>query len=489
MKRELRRFGIASLIYLVPTLLLRGANFFLAPLYAHSMSAEDFGRVGVAATLTTLLITVLSGGLHSTIYRLHHDWPDEHARQRFYGTILTFLILVPLGITAAAHGLLILTGIQPFRTLPTWPYLGLILWSGYFAVFQSLPLAIFVARELPRRAVAFNAIMLSTTVITNLLFVVVLDQGAVGQLRATLAANIALSIASVIAIKPYLRLQPSLSQLRIALAFSLPLVPHLIATWGLAVADRLVLERSVSTADIGRYQLAATFANVIVVFAGAMMRGLHPIVARKFAQHDGVQDVPKLGTLAVLAVTMCCVVVGLVSDDVLILAFPPAYHGAAQYIPWLIAGAGFQGLYQIVIQGTMQAKQTRWVPVISLVAILANLGINILFVPRHGAMVAAVATLIAYVMLALLHGVLAHRVHPIAWEYSRWLRLALAATASVSLTLSVTQDISVGLPRGSIRGFAGIGLFLALLVASRFVRARDLPLLMRSLLRPETATP
>jgi O-antigen/teichoic acid export membrane protein len=487
--REVRRFGVASLIYIIPTILLRGVNFLFAPLYAHSMSAAEFGRVGVASTVGTLAITVLSAGMNTTTYRLHHDWPDEASRRRFYGTVLAFLAVVPLALTAAVHTVLYVSGVELLRTLPLTPYLGLVLWSSYFGVFQAYPTNIFVAREEPRRAVTLNAVMLAITIAANLTFVVALRQGALGQIRATLAANAAIAVVGVVSVSRLIDPRPSLDQLRRALAFSLPLVPHLVVTWGLAVADRLVLERTVSETEIGCYQLAYTFANVAVVASGAMMRGLYPIIARKIAHADSLGDVPRLGTIALFGVVATCVAVGLVADDVIAAFFPPSYQPAAAYVPWLVAGAAVQGAYQILMQGTMQAKRTTLVPLVSAIALGVNLAINITFSPLFGAMAAAVATLVAYLVLAALHGALAHRSYPIQWEYRRWASLAFAAVGAVSAAMVATGMIDGGLLRACLRACIGIPIFAALLVLTGFAQARHLPALVRSILKPSATPP
>jgi peptidoglycan biosynthesis protein MviN/MurJ (putative lipid II flippase) len=77
--------------------------------------------------------------------------------------------------------------------------------------------------------------------------------------------------------------------------------------------------------------------------------------------------------------------------------------------------------------------KTAWVPVLTVLAATLNVGLNLWLIPVWGVLASAINMAVGYAVLALLQGWLSVRLHPIGWEYARWLTLALAAGACFAL--------------------------------------------------------
>lgn len=427
---EVKKLGANSLIYLLPNMLVRGLSFLLMPVYTRVMTPEDYGIVGVASTLAPLLTTVLGFSIHSAASRLHFDVDDDGDRKNLYSSILIFLAVVPLGITLGLYLAGSLGLLDLFVTVRFNPHLRLVLWTAYFGVFPGLVVNIFVARESPRRVALFSLVSLLITVAAMMVFVVGLRQGAIGQLRATLVSS---AVIAAIAVCWVIRIAPirfSRELLKKAIRYSVPLVPHLLSTWALAAADRVVLERYVSKGEVGRYSLAYTFATVSFMTANAISMAFLPVVTRRLHAGDPAGTVPRLGTYVLLPTVFVSLAVSLLSADVICLITGPDYHRAGAVVPWIVVGGVFQALYAVSSQGTFFSKRTRAVPIVTAIGAAVNIGLNLVTVPRWGIMAAAVNTAIAYALLAVMHGVLAHRLYPIAWEYGRWMVLLLCAAAT-----------------------------------------------------------
>jgi O-antigen/teichoic acid export membrane protein len=77
--------------------------------------------------------------------------------------------------------------------------------------------------------------------------------------------------------------------------------------------------------------------------------------------------------------------------------------------------------------------KTKLVPLVTLASAVLNVAINLIWVPRYGVMTAAVSTAISYAVSAGLHALLAHKLHPIPWEYRRWAHLMGVAALCYAL--------------------------------------------------------
>jgi O-antigen/teichoic acid export membrane protein len=417
---EARRFGAQALVYLLPNLLVRGVTFLLTPLYTRAMRPEDFAVVAVANTLTTVLSLGLGCALYGCVPRLFVERADEAARRRLFGSLLLFSLAVPTALTAALHAAGAAGWLDVFATVRFVPHLRLALWTALFGVFAPLPTSIYMAREQPGKVAALNAAAALLQVALTLLFVAALRQGALGVLRANLASGAATAALSIALVARMSTLRVSWPLLRAALAFSLPLVPHLAANWALSVSDRLVLERYVSKDELGRYSLGYLFSLVVSLVASAVTNALGPMANRQLKDPRLAPNVPPLGTYALAAIVAVGLAVALVAREAVALLAPPSYHGAARFVPWVVLGAVFQGVYFVWSTGTWFSMRTGAIPLVTFASAGLNVAINLLLVPRHGALVAAVSTAVAYAAGALLHGALAQRLYPIPWEYRRW---------------------------------------------------------------------
>ena len=420
---EMRRLGTATFIYLLPLVLGRGLNLVLVPVYTRVMTSAEYGIVGLAAAITPLVTTVLSFGLHQAIMRLHFSFDDEAGRRRFHGSVAVFQLTVPVALTlglyaAGSAGLL-----DVFETIGFEPHLKLVLLAAYFGIFHNTALNLLVVLEEPRQAAWFSIAMSVITAAITVWFVVALRQQAVGQLRAmALASAIVAALALWITVSRF-GLALSVPDMRKAVVFGLPLVPHLLSNWALAASDRWILERHVDAATIGYYSLGYTFGTPAAMLTAAVARGFFPIVMRRLANAEQRAEVPRLGTYALALTAVPCAAWALVSSDAIKLLTPPEYHAGAPVAPWIVLGLAFQTVYGLWCQGTYFSGKTIGIPFVTGVAAATNIGLNIVFVPRYGMMAAAVNTAVAFALLAVLHGWLAQRLYPISWEYGRWLAI------------------------------------------------------------------
>lgn len=471
---DLRGLAGATFAYVLPLLFGRGLSILILPLYTAAMSPEEYGVVGIAATVTPIVTTFLGLGLQSTIMRLHFKFEAESERRSFYGTVVLFQLLAPLLLVAMLQGaghFGMLDG--AFLSLPFQPHLELVLWSGYLMCLPNIGLSMLIVREKARAATGLSITNALIQVVLTVTFVIILRRGAVGQLEANVLAGALQAALSLVVASRYVAFRFSLPLLRQALAFGLPLVPHLLGNWALSASDRWILERFVSATDLGLYSLGYAIGAIAGIVNGAVAKAMFPIVNRKLT--DGGSDaseVPKLGTLSLVAIAVPGLALALVTPEALSWLTPLEYHGAAPVVPWVILGFAFVNVYKLASQGTFFALKTIWVPVVTGVAAAANIALNLWAVPQFGFLAAAVTTAISYALLAVFHGAMAHRILKVGWPYGQWLGLLVLAVATylVGHHGAAMLSVPVGL---LLKAVLVVVVFPGLAVAIRAVDLRD----------------
>ncbi len=469
--REVRKLGASSLLYLSVTFVTRGLNVLLLPVYARRLSPDDFGILAITSTLTVLLSGVATLGVSGAVTRMHHAASSDEERRRFYGSLFIFLAVLP-GLAVFGFELAAAHGFTGLRHVAFVPYLRLATYAAWLSGWMPVVIGHYMVRERPRVTGTLQTFSALSQVGCMLLFVVVFAQGAVGAVRA---AVLSAGLQAIVAIVILVRLSSvprSIEPLRRALAFSIPLVPHSLSQWGLAVSDRYILERSVSSVELGLYAIAYQFADLAMMVAAAVNASFSPMVIRLLKDPEQASIVPRLGTYSFGAMLFAALGAAMFGGDVIRLAMPPVFHGAAAYVPLVVLGAAFYGVYLVVAQGTVYSMKMGAVPIMTLLACGVNVGLNLVLVPRFGAMAAAFTTAVSYALLAVLHGLLSHRLYPIPWEYGRILMLLAVGVVVWFLGRAPWVSSAVGII--GWRVFSLSVIFPGLLLILRFLRPDEL---------------
>lgn len=469
---EARKLGANSAVYLIPTLLSRGFTLLVTPIYVRVMTTEDYGTVGLATTVGSLWSMLLGLSLVSSFTRLHFECKDKEELRQFNGTILGFLVVFASAATLLAEIGGRVGVLSFFATLPFEPHLRIVLWAALLNVFVPLPIQIYLTREQPFRVAVLNVVATVVQLACAMVFVVWLRQGALGMIRAGLYSAGALGVLSIALVARESSVRFSGALLKKALAYSLPLVPHVVANWVLSISDRIILERNVPRSELGTYTLAYMFALVVTILTSAISNAFSPMVNRQLKDPETAGNVPRLGTYALAGMVAVSLATAALAREAILIATPPAYHDATRFVPWVVLGSALQGLYFVWSVGTWYSMNTKGIPIITAIGGGANIALNLFLVPRYGVAAAAVNTAVAYAILAGLHGWLAHRLHPIAWEYRRWAVLFAAAIATYG-ACAFAERLPLVAAIGVKILLLAVG-FPALLVALRFFTGGEL---------------
>lgn len=470
---EARRLSRNSLLYLLPTLALRGVTVLLTPLYTRALTPAEYAALGVANTLIPLLAIVFGAALPSAMVRLYQRSDEDRAA--LLGGAVVFVVV------AALAGALVLDVLGTmgwldgvFRDIPFSPVLRLAVWTAALQGIGPLATAVLMAEERPGRVALVNSVVVAVQLLVTLTLVLVARAGVAGALLGSAAGALAGGLVGARELRARARFtRRSAALLGGALRYSVPLAPHLIAAWVLSLGDRFVLERFVDKTELARYTLAYLFSLAVTVFCGSVTQALHPMLTRLLLAGDAERVVPSLGTKAVAAMALVATAAVSLAPEALRLLAPPVYADAIRYVPWVVLGALFQGVYWVASFGVWFKMESRAVPFITGGVAAAALALNVALVPRFGADAAALVTAVAYALSALLHGVNAARVHPIPWRYGQWLGLLVGAVVLAGAALAASgPPVPVALAKVAVLGGVAVALRRAGLLGASAAPAR-----------------
>ena len=456
-----------ALVYGAAKFGIKAVNFLLVLVFTRYLTPADYGIIALAETLAALVGLVAGLGFGSGLTRFYFQHvADPAALRRYVSTVLRASAVVITGISGLALLFLpYLLGALRFA-VPFYPYLLLAIGSAALSTFSDLRLTLYQCEGRSKAYAALSSLIFALTTAAALILVVAMRWGAVGMLLGRfIGAALACAVAIVLLGRWFLG-GWDWQHVRETFAFSLPVVPHEAMALGLIAADRLILEAHRPVSEVGLYSVAYTFGMVMYLVTSSVAQAWSPIfldVAR-----GGRAAVPVLGRISSGLILLYVAVAGfgcLIAQDVTRLLLDPRYHPVGRVIPWVIGGYLMHGLFGLFHLSILQQKKTGFLLGASAVAFAANIALNLWWIPIWGMYGAAYATLVAYVLEALLAYAFGQRLYPLAFETGRIGAALFVFGGILGLTQVTARPLWMGV--GMLAG----GAFLWLIGGDEMMRA------------------
>ena len=448
----------------------------LAPFLTRSLSPTDYGILTILSTAISLGAGITQMGLGTAFFRAYnYDYTSGRDRRSILATttLLLCLLSIPV-VVGAAIGAPYLAGLLLGRTSPG----DLIIIAAGVVFAQNLAVPGFAWLRAESRALFYSLLSISNLLITllaNLVLVGVFHWGIAGSLVAMGLGYASTVICTIPVILLYASARIRVDIARSMLAFGAPLVLNVVSYWVLQVLDRYLLSRFGSLAQTAMYAVVYTLGSALSVVIIAPFTLAWPTAMFAIAKRD---DAPQVFRL--LFRWLCMILLfsafglSLAGQVLLDWLFPASYHAEAMIIPVIAVSITFYGMYFMLMIGTNIKRKTWLGGVFVFIAAIVNTALNLVLIPRYGAMGAAIATLAAYIVLAAIAYVVNQRIYPIPFEIDIFTAALLVGTVlylgNEFLARSQNTYISWGITVIAVGLYAGILLLLVKLPAREVSR-------------------
>jgi O-antigen/teichoic acid export membrane protein len=240
------------------------------------------------------------------------------------------------------------------------------------------------------------------------------------------------------------------------LAFGLPLVPATLASWALALVDRIILARLGSLAQVGEYAIANRLAGLLTIGMTAFLFALTPFLFATYSEDPAQEKAARGRTLTYLTFVLALtgLVLTLFSREILTV-IAPRFENAYKAVGPLMLGMLAYGLVALLSTGIALARSTGRGALLTVLAAGINIGLNFALIPPFGIVGAAVATAVGYGFLAIAYYLLSQHVYPTPYEPKK--ALLIVGAASVFGALGAvpleSETLAVIVKLAAIAGF------------------------------------
>lgn len=387
----IRNSAVYTLNSIVPALI----GFFLIPFYLRNISLEQYGFLSILMMLNAFLAIFMSMQSHSSIAKFFLIYENDPEKQKVY---LSSLLLVTIILSSIAFLICyfitpLLKGFLEISSLPDSVIYLTVLFS-YLGVirifFESINRILQNASDILVSTIVYSV----SNIIAAYVLLAVYDMGLKGIIISLLLAN-ALTLAYYIWLnRKYFCFNFSLSILTDPIKFSVFITPHALSKNIYMMADRLILIKFVSAADLGIYTIVDKVANLVKIFTSNFGKAFTPFFLT--SKHNSEEIDLSLYTCFSNYFFLGCIVgLSVIIEMVLNFIHPEStvYSSVGLVLAYAFI---FKNLEMHLANYLLDAKRTGVISIISTVSCIFNIVLNITLIPIYGMYGAAISRIVSY---------------------------------------------------------------------------------------------
>jgi O-antigen/teichoic acid export membrane protein len=420
-----------TLVYAAGSAIGGISRLVLVPVIARTLATEEYGVFSLLLAVTNFLHLVFDLGLVTALIRSHNESVDSAARVRlrtlvFLGMpVCDLLLIVPLLFIRGSVSRVL------FGTPEHAAFIALAIGIAFFAAQFQLYLGHLRAEDRSGDYLKLAAVRGAISLSITLVLVLGLDLGVAGFLFGNLSgpACVALVMTPRYLKRHGVDLAGARARFAELMRFGAPLVPAALGLWALTYLDIYLLRVLADLSAVGIYNFASELCLPVALLLVATQLSWSPFAFARARTEDGPRELARAFRHLFVALVAAALVLAVLRREILqiVVSFGNRdYLASGRVMPVLLLATILYCASQIFGTGLQVAGDTRRLPLLVLVAVLVNAGLNLLLIPRWREMGAAVATVGTNLLLAFLVLRESDRQFPIPFELGRLTRVILA---------------------------------------------------------------
>ena len=433
----------AGVWYTACGFLIRGLAFITMPIFTRVMSTYDIGIFSNIIAWFSILAIVTTFELHASVNIARFDFKKE------LDSYISSLLVLGSLITGGFYILALISHefVESFLSID---FVTLNIIFVYLLVYPSVQMFQVKHRiKYEYKSIIFVSLLsaiLSTVV--ALALVLLSDDKLMGRVYGYFMPLIVIS--AVIYVNLLLAgKKVSRKYWGYALAISFPMIWHLLATYLLSAADRVMITKMVSPEANALYSVSYALSSIATLLWGSMNNAWSPWAYEKMDEKNYGELKSKSKPYTIFFVVVVFAMM-LLAPELLLLMGGSGYVEAKYVIPPVMAGIVFQFVYSLYVNIEFYHKKQKVIARNTITACLINIALNALLIPAFGYVAAAYTTLIGYMCLFALHFLTVRKLGCTSWYDTKFFMkifmaaIGLMAFANLLYAYDVLRYIVIG---------------------------------------------
>lgn len=401
--------------YTMSNIAVAAIPFLLLPVFTRVLTPADYGIVAMFGIAVSAFSALTGLGTLGAVEVRYFELNREDLAAYIGGCLLVLLVssaLLALG-TWALSGTL-----STFTSVPADWLLACVAASAMQFVVL-LRLALWQAENRPSKYAMMQIAQSAVNATLSLLFVLVLHLAWRGRTWGICLSSLLVSLAALVSLHRdgWLRVAPRSGQIRDALRFGVPLVPHAVGGLLIATVDRFMITNLLDVAQTGIYAVAMQIGMVVNLVTGATNKAFAPWLFRQLrAKEQGMQfRIVRLTYVYFTSLLGLALIVGFGAPPLLAILVGESFRSASGVVIYIAVGYALGGMYFMVTNYLFWAGATGRLALVTITSGLINLACSFWFIGKWGLDGAGIGFVVSQLILLVGAWILAQRVHPMPW--------------------------------------------------------------------------
>lgn len=386
-----------TLIYALGDIIPKVLNFITFPILTKNISVSEYGIINYINSIEIFLSIITFLGLKTYYLVYYYRIGGETERKKLLGNLSIFVIIINIVITL----ILFLVGNNLFLAIGSqikfYPYIATGILINFFNVFTILPSALYRVKENPLPLTLLN-ILKGIIIMCLTWFIVIRIPTAESVLYIRLVVYVFFAILFFIITYRNSIWQIDKRQIISALKFSLPLVPGDIAYYLSTMSDRILIEKYLSTIELGLYSTASTIALTLNIVSYGAYRAFEPYFFKTYGEPDFKNDFNRIRDIFFAVILIFGVCISIFTPEFLTLFSSQEYYKSYYYVPVIVIGVIFNAvsmMYSTIATAQLKTKKCAF---ISISCSLISVVLNNLLLPRFGLVSAPIVFTLIFII-------------------------------------------------------------------------------------------
>lgn len=374
-------------------------SFLLVPFYTSVLTTAEYGIADIITTTATLMIYVCTINIADAVLRFAIDRKKNQSEILVFGIrvlmIGSLVAILLLSITAQLH-------------IADWPqiyYIFIFLYFWSAALYQILTSYLRALDKVVEVAVA-GIISTAVMIAGNILFLLVIKIGVYGYLISMVLAPLSASVYCVVKAdvkaRDYIGSICGVAVQKEMLQYCAPLIFNNIALWINAFLDKYYVTAICGAEANGIYAVASKIPTILSTFYTVFSQAWTLSAIMEFDRNDSDGFFGKTYEIYNAAIAMMCSVIILFNIPLARILYAKDFFDAWNYSSVLLISTLFNAMTAFLGSIFSAVKDSKIVASTTVASAVCNILLNALLIPKFGAMGAAIATAVSYMVMWIL---------------------------------------------------------------------------------------